>query len=155
MSRKATIISKETQFDSLVADDMMELPDDSILTDVLRKAENDPDARAQKMCELFCRLTEAEMRSLHQEINRCGIYCKTLNTEQRFSFLADGRKEENEPGKAILIGVEVFGTRERALQHSQLPLIFGNESEQVAVAIGVEIVSVPKGCTDRGVRYLA
>ena len=140
---------------SLVADDMMELPDDSILTDVLRKAENDPDARAQKICELFCRLTEAEMRSLHQEINRCGIHCKTLNTEQRFSFLADGRKEENEPGKAILVGVEVFGTRERALQHSQLPLIFGNESEQVAVAIGVEIVSVPKGSTDRGVRYLA
>ena len=140
---------------SLVADDMMELPDDSILTDVLSKAENDSDARAQKMCELFCRLTEAEMSSLHQEINRCGIYCKTLSTEQRFRFLVDGRKEESEPGTAILVGVDVFRTRERAMQHSQLPLIFGIESEQVAVAIGVEIVSVPKGSTDRGVRYLA
>ena len=140
---------------SLVADDMMELPEDSILSDVLRKAENNSDARAQKECELFCRLTEAEMRSLHQEINRCGIHCKTLNTEQHFSFLADGRKGESEPGKAFLVGVDVFGTRERALQHSQLPLIFGIESEQVTVAIGVEIVSVPRGCTDRGVRYLA
>ena len=146
---------KRDAVQSLVEDDMMELPQDSIISDVLRRLANNSDARAQKIYKLFCRLTEAEMRSLHQETNRCGIRCKTLNVEERFSFLADGREEESEPGKAILVGVEVFSTQERATQRSQLPLNFRLESEQVTVAIGVEIVPVPKGYTDRGVIYLA
>lgn len=145
---------KRDAVQSLVEDDMVELPQDSIISDVLRRFANNSDARAQKIYKLLCRLTEAEMRSLHQETNRCGIRCKTLNVEERFSFLADGREKESEPGKAILVGVEVFSTPERATQRSQLPLFFRLESEQVTVAIGVEIVPVPKGCIDRGVRYL-
>ena len=135
---------------SLVADDLMELPEESIVSDALRWAANHSDARAQRIGELLGRLSEAEMRALHQETNRIGIRCKALDVEERFSLLADGREEAREPGKAILVGVEVFRTRERAMERSQLPLVFGMDSEEVTVAIGAEIVP---GDAERGIRY--
>ena len=127
---------------SLVADDLMELPEDSIISEVLPRIANNSDARAQKISELLGRLSEAEMESLHKATYRIGIRYKALGVEEGFSLLADGRKETREPSKAILVEVEVFRTRERAMERSQLPLIFGMDSEEVTVAIGVEIVTV-------------
>ena len=138
---------------SLVADDLMELPEESIVSDAQCWAANHSDARAQRIGEFLGRLSEAEMRSLHQETNRVGIRCKALNVEERFSLLADGREEAREPGKAILVGVAVFRSRERAMERSQLPLIFGVDLEQVTVAIGAEIVAVREGYAERGIRY--
>ena len=140
---------------SLVADDLIELPEESIVSDALLWAENNSDPRAQRIGELLSRLDEVEMRSLHQETNRIAIRCKTLNVEERFSFLADGREETKEPRKVILVGVEVFRTRERAVESSSLPLIFGLNEKDVAVAIGVEVIAAPKDLTDRGIKYLA
>ena len=139
---------------SLVADDLMKLPEESIVSDVLRWAANNSDPRAQRIGELLGQLSEAEMISLHQETNRIGIRCKALNVEEGFSLLADGREEAMKPGKALLVGVEVFRTRERAMERSQLPLIFGIDSEEVTVAIGAEIVAVREGYAERGIRYL-
>ena len=139
---------------SLVADDLMELPEESIVSDALSRAVNNSDARVRRIGELLSRLSEAEMRSLHQETNRIGIRCKALNVEERFSLLADGKEEAREPGKAILVGVEVFRTRERAMERSSLPLIFGLNTEEVTVAIGAEILTVPEGSAERGIRYL-
>lgn len=73
--------------------------------------------------------------------------------EEKFSLLSDGRDEARESGRAILIGVEVFRTRDRAMEGSLLPLIFGLDEEEIAVAIGAEIVSVPMNFTERGIRY--
>ena len=138
---------------SLVADDLMELPEESIVSDALSWAANHSDPKAQRLGELLGRLSEDEMRSLHQETNRIGMRCKALDLEERFSLLADGREEAREPGKAILVGVAVFRTRERAMERSQLPLKFGMDSEEVTVAIGAEIVEVREGDAERGIKY--
>ena len=138
---------------SLVADNLMEAPEESIVSNALRFAANHSDARAQRLGELLGRLSDDEMRSLHQETNKIGIRCKALNVEERFSLLADGREEASEPGKAILVDVEVYRTRERAMERSQLPLKFGMDSEEVTVAMGVETVPVRKGYTEGGIRY--
>ena len=139
---------------SLVADDLMDLPEESIVSDALRWAVHNSDARARRIGELLSQLSEAEMRSLHQETNRIWLRCKALNVEERFSLLADGREDVREPGKAILVGVEIFRTRERAMERSKLLLKFGVNSAEVAAAIGAEIVVMPEGFTERGIRYL-
>ena len=139
---------------SLVADDLMEFPEESIVSDALFWVEKNPDPRARKISEALGKLTEVELKSLHQEINRIGIRCKTLKVEETFSLLADGIDKATEPGKVILVGVEVFRTRERAMQSSSLPLIFGLDEEEIAVAIGADIVAVPEGLTKRGIRYM-
>ena len=138
---------------SLVADDLMEFPEDSIVTDALVWAAEESDPRARKISELLGQLSEAEMKSLHRETNRIAIRCKALDLEEKFSLLSDGRDEVRESGRAILIGVEVFRTRDRAMEGSLLPLIFGLDEEEIAVAIGAEIVSVPMNFTERGIRY--
>ncbi len=81
--------------------------------------------------------------------------CKVLDCEERFSFLADGTEESREPGTAILVGVEVYRTPERAEQRSRLPLNFRVESEEVTLALGAQVVSAPRGHSERGIRYLA
>ena len=139
---------------SLVADDLMELPEESIVSDALNLAANSSDARGQKMAEALGRLSEAEMKSLHRETNRIGLRCKALNLEERFSLLADGREEVKEPGKAILVGVEVYRTRERAMEKSRLLLFLGVDSEEVTIAIGADSVPVGNGDVARGIRYL-
>ena len=139
---------------SLVADDRMEFPVESIISDALRRAANHPDARARRMGSLIDRLNEAEMKSLHRETNRIGIRCKALNVEERFSFLADGSETTRQPGEAILIGVEVFRTRECAMERSLFPMIFGLDTEEVTIALGAEMVEMAEGFTERGIRYL-
>lgn len=138
---------------SLVADDLMEFPEDSIVTDALVWAAKESDPRARKISELLGQLSEAEMKSLHQETNRIAIRCKALDVEEKFSLLSDGRDEAKESDIAILIGVEVFRTRDRAMERSLLPLIFGMDEEEITVAIGAEIVSVPMNFAERGIRY--
>ena len=139
---------------SLVTDDLMELPGESIVSDAIGWLTKSSDPRAQKMGELLCRLTEPELRSLHKETNKIGMRCKTLGFEERFSFLADGREESREPGTAILVGVDIYRTPERAEQRSQLPLKFRVDSEEVTIAIGAQVVPVPQGHSWRGIRYL-
>lgn len=140
---------------SLVMDDMVELPEDSILSDAISRLACHSDARARQMGEFFGRLSETEMASLHHEVNRAGLRCKTLNVEERFSVLADGIEGTTEPGKAILVGVGVYPRRELAEQKSSLPLKFGLNTEDVTVAIGVEIVEAPKDLSERGIRRLS
>ena len=140
---------------SLVMDDMVELPEESIVSDAISRLADHSDARARQMGELFVRLSEREMISLHQEVNRAGLRCKTLDVEERFSVLADGREDTMEQGEAILIGLEVFPTRELAEQKSSLPLKFGLNAEDVTVAIGVQIVEVPDGLSQRGIRRMS
>lgn len=140
---------------SLVMDDMVELPEESIVSDAISRLADHMDARARKMAELFGHLTEREMRSLHKEVNRAGLRCKTLNVEEGFSVLAVGKKDTSEPGRVILIAVEVFPTRELAEQKSLLPLKFGLNTEDVTVAMGVEILEVPEALSQKGIRRLS
>ena len=140
---------------SLVMDDMVELPEESIVSCAISRLADHTDARARKMGELFGHLTEREMRSLHKEVNRAGLRCKTLNVEERFSVLADGKKDTSKPGRVILVGVEVFPTRELAEQKSLLPLKFGLNTEDVTVAMGAEILEVPVALSQRGTRRLS
>ena len=139
---------------SMISDDLMQLPDDSFVSDAIGWAAKSSDPRARKFVDLLGRLTDSEMRSLHKATNRIGIRCKALSLEERFSLLADGREEASEPGTAILVGVEVFRTQERAMERSQLPLFFGVDSEEVTVAIGAEVVPVRQGNMARGIRYV-
>ena len=139
---------------SMVMDNMMELPEQSIISDAIPWLTEHADAKARRIGNILGRLSEAEMRSLHRETNRIGLRCKTLNVEERFSLLADGRDSATEPGKAILVGVEVFPTRKRATERASLPLMFGLNAEEVTLAIGAEIVTVPEGLAERGIRYL-
>ncbi len=139
---------------SLVADDLMELPEESIVSDALLWVKKNPNPRAKRISEALGKLTEVEMKSLHKALNKVGIRCKTLKVEEKFSLLADGIAEAMEPGKVILVCVEVFGTRKRAMESSSLPLIFGLDAEEVAVAMGAKIVAVPEGLTKRGIRYM-
>ena len=132
---------------SMVADDLMELPEYSIVSDAIGIAEKSTDPRGKELAELLGRLNDDELRTLHRETNRIGIRCKTLHTEDSFGFLASGKEETKEPGKAILVDVEVYRTRERALDKSRLPLILGLSSEDVVIAIGAEVV--PLGRTKR------
>lgn len=140
---------------SMVMDDMIELPEQSMISDAISWLTGHVDTKARRAGELLGQLSEAEMRSLHKETNRVGLRCKALDAEDRFSLLADGGESPGEPGKAILVGVEVFPTRERAREAASLPLIFGLDSEEVTLAIGAEIVPVPEGFAERGIRYFA
>ena len=139
---------------SMVLDDMIESPEQSIISDAISRLTDHTDAKARQLGELLGRLSEAEMRALHQETNRIGMRCKALNVEERFSLLADGREGAKEPGKAILVGVEVFPTRERAKERTSLPLTFGLNTEEVTLAIGAEIVAVTEDLAERGIRHL-
>ena len=146
---------KRDSVQALVADDLMEMPRESIVSDAIRWAASHPDRRAQRMGDLLRRLSADEMRVLHMETNRIGLRCKTLEVEDRFSLLADGSERFRETGIVLLVGVEVFRTRERAEEHSQLPLKFGLDSEEVTLAIGAEILEIPEGFTERGIKYFS
>ena len=138
---------------SMVADNLMDLPEKSIISNALCWTTNHSDAEVRQLGDLLGRLSEAEMRSLHKETNRIGLRCKALNVEERFSLLADGRDGATESGKAILVRVEVFQTRKRARERASLPMIFGLNTEDVAVAIDAEIVAIPEGFAERGITY--
>ena len=138
---------------SMVADNMMDLPEQSIISDAICTATNHPDAQARRLGDLLGRLSEAEMRFLHKETNRIGLRCKALNVEERFSYPANGRDGATEPGKVILVGVEVFRTRKRAMERASLPMMFGLNTEDVTVAIGAKIVAKPEGFAERSIRH--
>lgn len=140
---------------SMVIDDMVEYPEEeSIVSEAIAWLTDHADPKARRVGEILARLGEGESRSLHREINRIGLRCKTLDLEERFSMLADGRGETAKPGKAILVGVEVFPTQRRAKERASLPIIFGLNTEEVTLAIGAEIVPVPEGFSERGVRHM-
>ena len=145
---------KRNAVQSLVAEDLVELPGNSIVSDAISWAANSSEPGARIMGELLGRLTEAELTSLHRETNKIGMRCKALRLEERFSLLADGREESREPGTSILVGVEVYRTPERAEQKSRLPLKFRVDSEEVTLAIGAQVVPAPLGHSRRGIRYL-
>ena len=141
---------------SMVMDDMVEWPEkESIISEAISWLTDHADAKARRIGEILARLNEAELRSLHKETNRIGLRCKALDVEEGFSLLADGRDETAEPGKAILVGVEVFPTRERAEERASLPLVFGLVTEEVTLAIGAEIVPVPEGFSERGIKHFS
>ena len=140
---------------SMVIDDMVEYPEEeSIVSEAIAWLTDHADSGARQVGELIARLDEDELRSLHREVNRIGLRCKTLDLEERFSLLADGKDETAEPGKAILVGVEVFPTQRRAKERASLPLIFGLNTEEVTLAIGAEIVPVPEGFSERGIKHI-
>ena len=140
---------------SMVMDDMVEWPEkESIISEAISWLTDHADAKARRIGEILARLSEAEIRSLHRETNRIGLRCKALDVEEGFSLLADGRDGTAEPGKAILVGVEVFPTRERAEERTSLPLVFGLNTEEVTLGIGAEIVEVPEGLSQRGIRHI-
>ena len=69
------------------------------------------------------------------------------------AFWLTAEREAKELGKAILVGVEVFPTRERAKERASLPLMFGLNTEEVTLAIGAEIVAIPADFAKRGIRH--
>ena len=140
---------------SMVMDDMVEMPERSIISDAIPWLTNHADGKARRVGEILSRLSEAEMRSLHKETNRIGLRCKTLGVEKRFGLLADGEDIAVEPGKAILVRVEVFPTHKSAEERASLPLKFGLDNEEVTLALDAEIVPVPEGFSDRGIKYFS
>ena len=140
---------------SLVMDDMIDLPEESIISEAIPWLSDHADPRARRVGEILSRLSEAEMRSLHRETNRTGLRCKTLGVEERFGLLADGEDGMAEPGKAIQVRVEVFPTRKRAKEQASLPLTFGQDTEEVTLALDAEIVQVPEGFSERGIRHFS
>ena len=140
---------------SMVIDDMIDLPEQSIISDAIPWLTNNADAKARRVGKILSRLSEAEMRSLHKETNRVGLRCKALGVEERFGLLADGGNRTAEPGKAILVRVEVFPTRKCAEERASLPLTFGLDTEEVTLALDAEIVPVPQGLSERGIKYLS
>lgn len=131
---------KRDAVQSMIADELMELPEESIVSDVLRFAAESADPRGQKLAELLGLLSKDEMKSLHRETNRMGIRCKTLLVEESFCLLACESKKAKKEGKAIAVCVEAYRTRDRAMDKSELPLVFGLNSEDVAIAIGAEAI---------------
>ena len=138
---------------AMVADGLMELPEESIVSDAVDWASNHPEETVRRTGDVIGYLSEAEMKSLHRETNRISIRCKVLGREEELSILANGKEGVVKQGKAILVGVEAYKTRERAEQRSRLPIIFGLDAEDVAIAIGAEVVEMPKGHSERGIRY--
>ncbi len=139
---------------AMVADDMVELPEESIVSDAVDLASSHSEETVRRTGDVIGYLSEAEMKSLHREINRIGNRCKVLGLEERLSLLADGKEGVVGQGKAILVGAEAYKNRQRAEQRSRLPIIFGLDTEDVTISIGAEIVELPKGHSERGIRYL-
>ena len=138
---------------AMVADGLMELPEESIVSDAVDWASKHSEETVRRTGDVIGYLSEVEMKSLHRETNRICIRCKALGLEEGLSLLADGKEGVIEKGKAILVGIEAYRTRERTEQRSHLPIIFQLGAEDVAIAIGAEVVEMPKGHSERGVRY--
>ncbi len=138
---------------AMVADGLMELPEESIVSDVADWASKHSEETVRRIGDVIGYLSDVEMKSLHRGTNRICIRCKALGLEEGLSLLADGKEGVVEKGKAILVGIEAYRTRERAEQRSLLPIKFPLGAEDVAIAIGAEVVVMPKGHSERGIRY--
>ena len=72
---------------AMVADGLMELPEESIVSDAVDWASNHSEETVRRTGDVIGYLSEAEMKSLHRETNRIGIRCKALGVEESFSLL--------------------------------------------------------------------
>ena len=136
---------------AMVMDDMVEWPEESIVTEAMSWLGDQSDAQARRVGEILASLSYAEMRSLHRETNRIGLRCKTFDVEERIDLSADGCDSSAGLGTAIIVSVEVFRTRKRAEEQSSLPLIFEVEVGAVTLALDAKIVRIPKDWSKRGV----